>query len=228
MNGPAMSQGQRSLDLTWPMDYDEQQVAEEKPPILRAEVLAGFSSCALSRLAREHAPASGTDSRVNTDINVEEYYLRYAPMVLRRCRRMLGNEERARDALQEVFVRLLTYQGRLRHGYPSSLLFRMATNVCLNMIRDERPPASLDRDPLAGDIAAADDIEPRAVFQDLLAKIFRREKPSTREMVYFYFVDGMTFREVARETGLSASGVRKRIREFLSRAEAKKEITHGR
>ncbi len=191
------------------MDYDEKLIAISGP-------------------ACRPAPAPENISQLSAEINVEEYYLRYAPLVLRRCRRLLGNEERARDALQEVFVRLLTYQGRLRHGYPSSLMFRMATNVCLNMIRDERPPASLDRDPLAGDIAAADDIEPRAVLQDLLAKIFGREKPSTREMVYFYFVDGMTLREVARETGFSASGVRKRIREFLSRAEAKKEITHGR
>jgi len=38
----------------------------------------------------------------------------------------------------------------------------------------------------------------------------------------------MTFREVARETGYSASGVRKRIKEFLSRVEVKKEVTHGR
>lgn len=174
------------------------------------------------------ATAGEANSKVGAEINVEEYYLRYAPLVLRRCRRMLGNEERARDALQEVFVRLLTCQGRLRHGYPSSLLFRMATNVCLNMIRDERPSASLDRDPLAGKVAVANDIEPRTVFQDLLARIFRREKSSTREMVYLYFVDGMTFREVARETGYSASGVRRRIKAFLSRVDVKKEIAHGR
>jgi RNA polymerase sigma-70 factor (ECF subfamily) len=223
-----MSRARRRLDLTRPMDYDGQRVGGERPLILRAEAVAGFSSCALSGLAREHVPVPETASQVNTDINVEEYYLRYAPLVLRRCRQMLRNEERARDALQEVFVRLLTYQHRLRHGYPSSLLFRMATNICLNMIRDERSPASLDRDPLVEDIAAADDIEPRAVLRDLMVKIFGKEKPSTREMVYFHFVDGMTLREVAQETGFSASGVRKRIREFLSRAGAKKEITHGR
>ncbi|HEX9902377.1 MAG TPA: sigma-70 family RNA polymerase sigma factor [Acidobacteriota bacterium] len=223
-----MSQGQRRLDLTRPMVYDGQKVAGEKPLILRLEVLAGFSSCASSGLPQEYAPAPETVTRMNTDIDVEEYYLRYAPMVLRRCRRMLGNEERARDALQEVFIRLLTHQTRLRHGYPSSLLFRMATNICLNMIRDQRTTSSLDRDPLLEDIAAAEDSEPRAVFKDLLGKVFGKEKPSTREMVYLHYVDGMTLREVARETGFSVSGVRKRIQEFRSRAEAKKEIYYGR
>jgi response regulator of citrate/malate metabolism len=38
----------------------------------------------------------------------------------------------------------------------------------------------------------------------------------------------MTLREVARETGFSVSGVRKRIQEFRSRAKARKEITYGR
>ena len=33
-----------------------------------------------------------------------------------------------------------------------------------------------------------------------------------------HFVDGMTFQEVARETRMSVSGVRKRLREFRARA----------
>ena len=164
----------------------------------------------------------------STAIDVEQLYQRYAPMVLRRCRRLLRDEEQAVDAMQEVFARLLANRERLHGLYPSSLLFRMATNVCLNMIRDERPSASLDQDPLAGKVAMANDIEPRTVVQDLLARIFRREKSSTREMVYLYFMDGMTFREVARETGYSATGVRKRIKAFLSRVDVKKEIAHGR
>jgi RNA polymerase sigma-70 factor (ECF subfamily) len=223
-----MSQGQWRLDLTRPMDYHEQRIGREKSLFVRAEALACFPCRASIGPAKEHAPAPDTVSQVNTDINVEEYYLRYAPMVLRRCRQMLGNEERARDALQEVFVRLLTHQTRLRHGYPSSLLFRMATNICLNMIRDQRTSSSLDRDPLIEDIAAAEDSEPRAVFKDLLGKVFKKEKPSTREIVCLHYVDGMTLREVARETGFSVSGVRKRIQEFRSRAEVKKELYYGR
>jgi RNA polymerase sigma-70 factor (ECF subfamily) len=58
----------------------------------------------------------------------------------------------------------------------------------------------------------------------LLEKIFKKEKPSTREIAVMHFVDGLTFQEVADEIGLSISGVRKRIRQFRSRVMNKREI----
>ena len=40
-------------------------------------------------------------------IDVEAAYRRYGPMVLRRCRQMLRDEQQATDAMQDVFVQLL-------------------------------------------------------------------------------------------------------------------------
>ena len=68
-------------------------------------------------------------------IDVEATYRRYGPMVHRRCRALLKDEEAATDAMQDTFVRLLRYQDRLDDKGLSSLLYRMATNVCLNRIR---------------------------------------------------------------------------------------------
>jgi RNA polymerase sigma-70 factor (ECF subfamily) len=163
-------------------------------------------------------------STQNAGINIKEYYLRYGPMVLRRCRQLLRDEERAKDAAQEVFAKVLTHKKRLKNQYPSSLLFRISTNTCLNMIRDQSSQSSLhSEDPLHG-IAFYDESEKKVMMQDILEKIFRKEKPSTREIALMYFVDGMTLREVGDEMGLSVSGVRKRIREFRSRVKTKREI----
>lgn len=161
------------------------------------------------------------------DINIEEFYKRYGPMVLRRCRQVLRNEEKALDAMQEVFTKLLIHKKRLKDQYPSSLLFRISTNTCLNIIRDEHShllPAG--EDALAG-IAAYDESENRIMIKDLLERIFKKERKSTREIAVMHFVDGMTLQEVANEVGLSLSGVRKRIREFRERVKAKKEIYYG-
>jgi RNA polymerase sigma-70 factor (ECF subfamily) len=59
------------------------------------------------------------------EINIEEYYTRYGPMVMRRCRQLLRDEEKALDAMQEVFTKLMISKKRLRGIYPSSLLFRI-------------------------------------------------------------------------------------------------------
>ena len=164
----------------------------------------------------------------NSEIDVEQYYNRYAPMVLRRCRQLLNNEARALDGMQEVFTKLLIYKKRLKAQYPSSLLFRMSTNICLNMIRGDRFMASGDNRDILVNIAAHENSERTLVTRDLLDRLFRKEKPSTREIAVMYFVDGMTLKEVASEAGMSISGVRKRIRELRMRAEIKKEIYHER
>jgi RNA polymerase sigma-70 factor (ECF subfamily) len=151
-------------------------------------------------------------------IDVEQLYRRYAPMVLRRCRQLLGSEEQAVDAMQDVFVRLLANRGRLHGRYPSSLLYRIATNICLNVIRERKNhKTDADEDMLAR-IACCAEQEERTLAALVLERLFRRERPSTREMAVLHFVDGMTYSEVARETRLSVSGVRKRLREFRARA----------
>jgi RNA polymerase sigma-70 factor (ECF subfamily) len=162
------------------------------------------------------------ETRPNMDneqlgINVEEFYTRYGPMVLRRCRKLLRDEEKALDAMQEVFVKVLLNKKRLKNQYPSSLLFRIATNVCLNIIRGERSrPAAADEDIL-NNIAFYDESEELLIMGNLLDYIFKREKKSTREIAVMHFLDGMTLKEVADEVGLSVSGVRKRLRELRSR-----------
>jgi RNA polymerase sigma factor (sigma-70 family) len=151
-------------------------------------------------------------------IDVEDYYRRYGPMVLRRCRYLLKDEDRALDAMQEVFVRLIRYRKTLKGSYPSSLLYRMATNICLNMIRDEKRSAVVSDEEALSRIAQYDDAEERVLASDLLDRIFEREHVSTREIAVMHYIDGMTLGDVAQEAGLSVSGVRKRLRKLQASA----------
>jgi RNA polymerase sigma-70 factor (ECF subfamily) len=135
---------------------------------------------------------------------------RYGPMVLRRCRRLLRDEQEARDVAQEVFVRFIVHSRRRRPEYPSSLLYRIATNLCLNRIRDRRREPAGDEAPLYR-IAGADHAESGAA-RLLLDRLFGRHPESTRTMAVLHYLDGLTLDEVAEATGLSVSGVRKRLR----------------
>ena len=143
-------------------------------------------------------------------------------MVVRRCRALLRDEHEARDAAQDVFVALLRAGDRLDDEAPAALLLRVATNVCLNRLRTRRRhPEDRDQERLL-EIAALDDSagEGRAAARNLLAKLFRAEDPlaaSTRTIAVMHLVDGLTLEEVAREAGLSVSGVRKRLRTLRGR-----------
>ena len=143
-------------------------------------------------------------------------------MVVRRCRALLRDEHEARDAAQDVFVALLRAEERLTEEAPAALLLRVATNVCLNRLRTRRRhPEDRDQERLL-EIAALDDAagEGRTLARNLLAKLFRADDPlaaSTRTIAVMHLVDGLTLEEVARESGLSVSGVRKRLRTLKGR-----------
>jgi len=153
----------------------------------------------------------------NEAIDVERLYRRYAPMVLRRCRRMLCDEDKALDAMQVTFVQLLRHRERLTAEAPSSLLYRIATNVCLNLLRaDKRRPRTGNEELLMA-IASIDDHEDRSAARSVLDAVFSRERQSTRTMAVLHYVDQLTLEETAAEVGLSVSGVRKRLRALRAR-----------
>ena len=120
-------------------------------------------------------------------IDIEQLYRTYAPMVLRRCRQLLRDEERAVDAMHDAFVQLLRRRSTLVASRPSSLLYRVATNTCLNTLRSERrrPAGPLDPEEQHSD----DDPAARILDQLVLDAVFRREKESTTLMAVLHWVD---------------------------------------
>ncbi len=156
-------------------------------------------------------------------MNIEQLYEKYGPMVLRRCRHLLGDEEEALDVTQDVFVKLLQTGGAERIEHPSSFLYVTASNLSLNRIRDRGRRRETTDDELVSRIATLDDTEGRLGARSVLRKVFRQSRESSRTIALLHFVDGMTLAETAREVGMSVSGVRKRIRALrrtLKRIEA--------
>jgi RNA polymerase sigma factor (sigma-70 family) len=132
-------------------------------------------------------------------------------MVLRRCRKLLGDEPAARDAMHDVFVQLLSHADKLSEQAPSSLLFRIATNVCLNRLRSRRRRPE-DGDPdLLVEIAAQTDPAARSAARAALDALFRHEPDDSALIAVLHLHDKMTLEEVAAEVGMSVSGVRKRL-----------------
>ena len=116
------------------------------------------------------------------------------------------------DVCQDVFVRLLEAGGRLRPDHPSSLLYRIATNLCLNRLRDRRRRPATSEDEVLQRIASSEDTGARAQARSMLDRLFGRHPESSRTLAVLHYLDGMTLEQVAAEVGLSVSCVRKRLR----------------
>lgn len=161
---------------------------------------------------------------METRVDIEAVYARYGPMVLRRCRRLLGDEASAVDAMQDTFVRLLARGAQLEDRGLSSYLYRAATHVCLDHLRRRRRRPETPEEELLLELASLDDPIERVAAVGLLARLFSSEPASTRTIAVLHLFDGLTLEETASEVGLSVSGVRKRLRKLSARARA---LTEG-
>ena len=150
-------------------------------------------------------------------IDVEAFYLRYGPMVLRRCRKMLMDEQSACDAMQDVFLNVLKSRDHLTGEHPSSLLYRMATNTCLNRIRERNAHETKPFLDILQQVPAYG-IQDRETFaRNLLDYVLANENEPARKIAVMYFLDGMTLKEIAATLKLSVSGAHKHLEKLRRR-----------
>lgn len=150
-------------------------------------------------------------------LDVEGLYRTYGPMVLRRCRKMLRDEDEAMDAMQDVFVQMVRKSETLEDRGLSALLYRTATNLCLNRIRAKGRRPQDPATELLSQIAATADAIDRAEARSLVGRLFGTQPESTGTIAVLHLHDGMTLEETANAVGMSVSGVRKRLRNLKTR-----------
>lgn len=156
----------------------------------------------------------------------ETLYERFGPMVYRRCKSLLKDEEEAIDLMHDVFVELIRRYDLAALEHPSSLLYTIATTRSLNKLRSKKRKPEHNFDETLLHIADLDDdLVDRIDRGNLIERIFSKEAPSTRLIATLHFVDRMTLDEVAHHVGLSVSGVRKRLRLLKERAQGLKEVS---
>jgi RNA polymerase sigma-70 factor, ECF subfamily len=116
--------------------------------------------------------------------------------------------------MHDTFLQLMRHEESLRAEPSARLLYRIATNVCLNRIRSDRRHPETSDDELLHRIAAADDLEGTTAARRALARLFGGEPASSRTIAVLHLHDGLTLEEVADLVGLSVSAVRKRLRKL--------------
>lgn len=148
---------------------------------------------------------------------VVRLYREFGPVVFRRCLRLLRDPEAARDATQEVFVKLIREASRLED--PEAMLqwvYRVATNHCLNANRNRR------KRPEAGDAHLLLELAPAAtpsIPEGRLAReLLERFDARTRAIAVGVFVDGLEHEEVAGILGISRKTVQRTVQKFLERS----------
>lgn len=150
---------------------------------------------------------------------LEALYRQYGSLVRRRAHSILGDESEAQDALQEVFVRVIRAMGEFRRqSQPSTWLYRITTNLCLNRIRDSRRRRGhLERlgEEERAQGHAAQPQEARAILRKLLPMV----DAELAEIAVYYYVDEMDQVEIAKVLGVSRRTIGYRLKRFQDLAQ---------
>jgi RNA polymerase sigma-70 factor (ECF subfamily) len=154
----------------------------------------------------------------------EELVKRYEHKVYNIAYRILGNEEDAKDALQDTFLRALRFIKKFK-GKSSfyTWLYRITTNVCLTRLKrrkNQRITISLDEP-----IKAEDDIQreipdyshspeilhERRQMQEVLQHAIGELPTDYRAVVVLRDLQGLSNKEVSKALQISLAAVKSRL-----------------
>jgi RNA polymerase sigma-70 factor (ECF subfamily) len=135
--------------------------------------------------------------------------------------RLLGSEDDARDAAQEVFLRAFKYLGRFKSERDFyAWLYGITINVCRDMARRRGPSpvsAPLETDKRTGPpdpLASAEDAEARVLLAQrraMIARALATLPVKERAVIILRDLEGLSTDEVARIMGSRPTTIRSQI-----------------
>ncbi|OYY11458.1 MAG: RNA polymerase subunit sigma-24, partial [Sphingobacteriia bacterium 35-36-14] len=72
------------------------------------------------------------------------------------CMKYLKNEEEAKDAVQQIFLKALSELEKYQVDYPKSWLYKIACNYCLMKLRDQKTYLSIDNETILAETIEQD------------------------------------------------------------------------
>ncbi len=152
----------------------------------------------------------------------QELFRKFSPRLLKYVRRLVGNDARAEEVTQDVFVQVFRFRHRYRpESRLATWLFTIATNLCLNDLRrperqlrvdlwadhgarDRRDgPALTDPDAVPAEEAAAARELARALEAAIAAL-----PPKQRAAILLSRMDGLGHQDVAAALGCTEGAVK--------------------
>jgi RNA polymerase sigma factor (sigma-70 family) len=116
------------------------------------------------------------------------------------------------DLVQEAYSRLLRAQAAGKVRYARALLFTTARNAALDLFRRRRVPLEMVTDDL--ELAVLDeqldaaDLVGQQQELDILAEAVRALPDRCRQVIMLRYLDGLTYKEIALQLGISPETVK--------------------
>jgi RNA polymerase sigma factor (sigma-70 family) len=176
--------------------------------------------------SRPH-PAHGPDKHMaeSREQVIEQAMADYESSLIGYAVTILHDLERARDVVQDTFIRLCQQDiSKVRDGL-KTWLFTVCRNRALDVLRKDKRLQPLDDIQWQRVAGTGRQPDEQAEFDDRLAEVMRyldRLSANQREVILLKFQQGLSYQEITQVTGLTSGNVgflihtgMKRLRELL-------------
>lgn len=143
-------------------------------------------------------------------------------VVYRIAYRFAGTAEDADDLCQDCFIRAYRQLGKYDHRRPfKPWLIRVCSNVCLNWAKSHR--RERDKEEPLGETEYPNDAESlestvvKKMERQAVLRALNEVSPDVRLLLVLRFVQGLTLREIAEQTGIKLPTVAFRIAKGIER-----------
>lgn len=137
---------------------------------------------------------------------------RYTLLLLGVCMKYLKNEEEAKDAVQQIFLKAITELGKYKVVYIKSWLYMVARNHCLMKLRDKHVFISVEENTqLTAPESDQKELASKEVTLNLLESSLEELNPEQKTCVTLFYLQKKSYQEIVDATGYSLSQVKSYI-----------------
>jgi len=163
------------------------------------------------------------EADTSKEVALAALYQKFAPAIYAHCRRFMQSPAAARDATQEAFVRVLAHGVVLpREEEALRYLYRVATNVCLNLLREQNvhtravPALAARAQPFGSAESGLAD-------RQFVEAVLELCGEGGAKVAIMHYLDGMSQVEIAEVLGITRRTVFNRLRKL---ARVAKDLLH--
>ena len=140
---------------------------------------------------------------------------RYTLLLLGVCMKYLKNEEEARDAVQQIFLKTITELKKYKVDYFKSWIYMVAKNHCLMKLRDGYGKIGVElteRYMEAGEeLIDNSSFREQDLTYDLMTEALHELHPEQQQCVTLFYLEKKSYQEISQQTGFTMMQVKSYI-----------------
>jgi RNA polymerase sigma-70 factor (ECF subfamily) len=152
-------------------------------------------------------------------------YRRYAGKVFAKCISMLGDEGLARDATQEIFIKILLNLSKFTEQSSfSTWVYSITYNYCIDLIRKKKKIPMIYSEDI-GRISKEPEVDiPDSVLlemkQERLAKVLDKLPPGDKAILMMKYIDDLQIKDIGDVLNKTESAIKMQIMRAKQKAQA--------